>query len=199
MAAAIDIANAALRTLGADRISAFTDANKRAIACSGAYDLARREELRGSNWNFAIKRTTLPALAATPAYGYSFAYQLPADFLRLVDIAGWFVGFSNTDYRSSTDADYSIENGQVLTNIGAPLPIRYVYDIANAQQFDATFIACLTARLASHIAIDLTQSVQKKQAADEDWKLAYMRAIAANAIEKPPEPLPDDSWIIGRL
>ena len=59
MAAAIDIANGALNAIGADSIVALTDANKRALACLGQYDLSRREELRGANWSFAIKRAML--------------------------------------------------------------------------------------------------------------------------------------------
>ena len=199
MAASIDIANAALNTIGADPIVAFTDANKRAIACQGQYNLSRKEELRGANWSFAIKRTTLPALAAAPAFGYTFAYQLPVDFVRLVQVGQWFVGFSNTDYRTGPESEYALEDGKILTNAGAPLPIRYVYDLTNAQQFDAMFVSCLTARLASDIALQLTQSTDKKREADKEWQLAMARALAANAIEKPPEMIPDEAWIMGRL
>jgi hypothetical protein len=49
------------------------------------------------------------------------------------------------------------------------------------------------------MAEDLTQSSSKRELAWGEYKQALGAALLANAVELPPEPLPDDSWIMSRL
>jgi hypothetical protein len=46
----------------------------------------RKAELRKRHWSFAIKRAALPALADAPTWGFGYAYQLPTDYLRLMQV-----------------------------------------------------------------------------------------------------------------
>lgn len=54
-----DIANRALQSLGAQRITTFDDDHKNASAVKLAYDKVRQSELRRSIWRFAIRTATL--------------------------------------------------------------------------------------------------------------------------------------------
>jgi hypothetical protein len=56
---ALAICNSALSKIGAAKIDALTDVNKRATLCNQQYSILRDELLRSHPWNFAIKRKYL--------------------------------------------------------------------------------------------------------------------------------------------
>jgi hypothetical protein len=72
--------------LGQDPISALSDNRKAAIHCNISYDPVRRAVLRAHPWDFATTRRQISASATPPPFGYANAYQLPADFIRIVAV-----------------------------------------------------------------------------------------------------------------
>ena len=199
MASQVDICNRALTKLGADRITSLDDNSKSARSMKSLWDTVRRAEIRKRPWGFALKRDSLPSLAAAPAWGFALAYQLPPDFLRLVQVSDVFIVPSLTDYREGDDSAYAIEGGQLLTDFPAPLKIRYARDITDPGAFDALFVEVFASKLAYESCYEITQSRQGCEAAMQDYKIAVTEAIRCNAIERPPQGLPDDSWVLGRL
>lgn len=199
MASATEIANAALIKIGADRITALTDNNDRARVINARYAQVRDAELRRRRWRFATERTTLPALSAAPSFGYANQYQLPADYLRLITIGEYDLGVNLSDYRSASSALFSVEGGKLLTNLGAPLAIRYIKRVTDEALFDSAFAEAFASRLAYEICERLTQSDSKKQMAWGDYQESIREAIRANAIETAPEPVSDDTWVMARL
>lgn len=199
MASQAEICNRALTKLGASRITAITDNNKSARTMAALWDTVRRAELRKRNWNFAIKRDSLPALSAAPAWGFGVAYQLPSDFLRLVQLSDIYIVPGLTDYREGDDSAYAIEGQTLLTDFSAPVKIRYIRDITDTGAFDSLFVEVMASKLAYEGCYEITQSNQGRDAAAQDYKSAVVEAARANAIEKPPQGFPDDSWVFGRL
>lgn len=199
MASQVEICNRALTKLGAARITSIIDASKSARCMAALWDTVRRAELRKRNWNFALARTSLPSLSTAPAYGFANAFQLPADFLRLVQVSDIYVIPGMTDYREGDDSPYAIEGQQLLTDFSAPLKLRYVKDVTDPGTFDALFVEAMAAKLAYEGCYEITQSNQGREAAAQDYKFTIAEAARANAIEKPPQGLPDDSWVMGRL
>lgn len=199
MASQVEICNRAATKLGAGRIVSMSDGNKVARAFSAIWETVRRAELRRRSWAFALARASLPALADVPAWGYALAYQLPSDYLRLVQANDYFITPSLTDYRDSDDAPYAIEGSKILTDFAAPLKIRYVRDITDPGAFDACFVEVLASKLAYEACYDITQSNQGREAMAQDYKAAVSDAVRAGAVERPPQGLPDDSWLLGRL
>ena len=65
--------------------------------------------------------------------------------------------------------------------------------------WDALFVEAFAARLAFECAEDITQSTSKKDIAWQDYKQALREAKLVDAIENPPEPLPDDAWLLSRM
>jgi hypothetical protein len=198
MASAVEIANRALVKLGEERITAFTDPSKAARLVNSMFDIVRDAELRAHPWSFAMTRAQLPALVAAPAWGYARQYELPADFLRLVYIQDTWVADLN-DYRGDDNPMFMVEGRRILTDLSAPLRIRYVSRIEDTALFDALFVEVLACRLASEMAEPLTQSNSKVQIAADKYEEAVARARRANAIEKPPVLPPDDTWVASRL
>lgn len=199
MASVIQIANRALTKLGAARIISLDDDNKQARAVKSCFEDLRDDELRSNRWSFAMKRTSLAADAEAPAYGYTSAYTLPADFLRLDLVNDEFPMVVMDNYISSETNEYTIEGNKILANIAAPLKIRYVARIDDPQQMDILFREALSCRIAAEICEDLTQSNQKRELAWNEYKQAIKKAVRTNAIERPPLMPPDDQWVISRL
>lgn len=199
MASVIQVANRALTKLGAARIISLNDNNKQARAISSCFEDLRDAELRAHRWQFAIKRDSLPALVAAPAYGFQYQYQLPADFIRLDQINDQYPDTIMDNYIGTETAEWAIEGNKILTSLGAPLKIRYGYRVEDPNQWDPLFREALACRIAAELCEDLTQSDTKKQNAWAEWKRAINTAISVNAIERIPQMPPDDQFIISRL
>lgn len=199
MASVIQVANRALTKLGSARITSLDDDVKSARALKSCFEDLRDDELRAHRWQFSLKRTSLAALVAAPAYGYQHQYQLPADFLKLDMVDDRFPQVPLDDYINQELLDWVLEGNVILTDIGAPLKLRYVAQVTDPNGWDVNFREALACRLAAELAEDLTQSNQKRQLAWEEYRMAITRAVRSNAIERMPVPLGDSPWVLGRL
>lgn len=187
MASEVGICNRALQKLGASRITALTDDTANARACNVAYEPVRDAELRRHPWSFALARTTLAALAAAPDFGFSYQFQLPADFLRL-----------HPDYEYRAETDWQIEGRRLLTNDGDTIYLRYVRRVTDPNQFDALFIEALAAKLAFEICEELTGSQGRADRLVNEYQRTIRDARKVNAIEKVSAEIPEDTWLTVR-
>lgn len=199
MTSEVAIANRALTKLGAARILALTDDVKNAREINSMFESVRDDELRRHNWNFAITRTSLAALVATPSWGYERQFQLPSDCLRVVQVDEFYYVSNLSDYRTTADAPFQIEGRKILTSLDAPLKIRYVFRETDPQQWDSSFIEAFACRLALEACDAITQSNTKKDIIGREYDMAIKMAKRVDAIENPPDAMPDDSWIMSRL
>lgn len=198
-ASVIQVANRALTKLGAARIISLDDDNKQARAIKSCFDDLLYDELRAHRWSFAIKRTALSADDAAPAFGYDHQYTLPADFLRLDMIDDRYPDITMDNYIGSEVVDYVLEGGKILTNLNAPLKVRYGAKIDDPALWDINFREALACRIAAEICEDLTQSNPKRELAWNEYKMAISKAMRSNAIERLPNMPQDNQWIIGRI
>ena len=205
MASQADIANLALLKLGSGtKITSLTDNLPVAATLNRCYDITRQAELRANYWSFALRRTTLPALAAVPPWGFRQQFALPADYLRLQQVNDFYIIPALLDYTDSDASAYAIETNSdgvlcILTDYPAPLKMRYVRDVQDEGLFDALFVVSFATRLAFECCEQITNSNSKKQQLAADYKESIKAAVRANAIEKPPQSIGDDSWIVTRL
>lgn len=199
MASQVDICNLALLQCGANPITSISDPNKPGRTMATLWDTVRQAELRKRNWNFALSRASLPALSTVPISQFDQQFQLPADFLRLVSVGDFYADPALALYRNSDDSPYAIEGDILLTIFPAPLNIRYVADITNPGIFDPLFVMVLASALALQAVEPITQSSTKKADIAQMYKDAVKEAMKANAIERPPQGIPDSSWILSRL
>jgi hypothetical protein len=199
MASKTDIANRALTKLGDDRIIDLLDDTERARTINSIYNSCRDAELRAHVWNFAVRRVALPRLITVPAFGFSFEYQIPAESLRLIQVGECWHWWSLQDYISGSTAQFQVEGRKILTDFDAPLKIRYIERIDDTGLYDALFVEAFACRLALEACERITQSNTKLQAIQEQYKENLRMALRVDAIENPPEQLPDESWMISRL
>jgi hypothetical protein len=98
----------------------------------------------------------------------------------------------------SSVALWSVEAGAILTNIEAPLKVRYVKRVTNPGLFDSMFCEALACKLALEACETLTQSETKYNRVAEQYKMAMLDATRQDAIENPPDELPQGSWLDAR-
>ena len=144
MASVVDICNGALNQLGASTILSLTEDSKNARLCNARYTQVRDSLFRSHFWNCLIKRVELARDTATPSWGFSYQFTLPADCLRVITIL-------NYDY------DYKIEGRKILAN-HATVKIQYVARIEDPNQYDELLRETISAALAADIAYAITSS-----------------------------------------
>lgn len=192
MSSNVSIANRALAKLGDDRLLLLTDDTKAGRTLNGMFNEVRDAELREANWKFAIRRAQLPALTTAPSWGYAYQYPLPADYLAMVQINDFYVR------GNKQKPPYSIEAGMILTDMAAPLKVRYISRVENAGLYDPLFVEAFACKLAMEACETLTQSETKYARCEKAYKEALIKALMRDAIEKAPDELPWGSWLDSR-
>ena len=144
MASTVDICNGALNQLGATTILSLTEDSKNARLCNSRYTQVRDGLFRTHPWNCLQKRVELATDTTAPAWGFSYAYTLPADCLRLLRIL---------DY----DSNYKVEGRKILSNTST-MKILYVARITDPNEYDELLRETLSASLAADIAFAVTSN-----------------------------------------
>lgn len=199
MASKTDVFNRALTKLGDARVIDPTDDSEAAIVINNMFDIVRDAELRKRNWNFSIKRDEIAALVSTPAFGFAYEYQKPGDCLRFIMIGDIYVGYSLANYRTMPEEVYQVEGNKILTDLGAPLKIKYVRSVTNVGDWDPLFVEYFACVLAFEACMRLNGSKGDKDQLRQDRRDALLDAIRADAIENPSELIADDAWMMSRL
>jgi hypothetical protein len=143
--------------------------------------------LREHPWSFAVKRGELAADATSPTHTKAYQYELPSDFLCLIE----------PDY-ATNDSDWQIEGKKIVTDDVAPLYIRYIYDVTDANEMDSLFREALATRLAMELCEEITQSNTKLGALSALYDDIVKQAKKSNAIERTPQQPPEDPWVTVR-
>lgn len=182
----VDLVNQALLEIGESPISSLTDQNKAARQASRLYPQVRDQVLRMGAWNCATKRVALSTSADTPAFDFSYAHELPPDFLRLLET-------------SDPDLDYKIEGRQLLSD-SSSISIRYVYRLTDVTLMDDLLVAAIASMLAAELAMTLKGSPAW---ARDLYGLAAAKIDEARFIDgveqSPLETITPQAWVRARL
>ena len=146
MASTVDICNGALNQLGATTILSLTEDSKNARLCNSRFTQVRDAVFRSHPWNCLQKRVELAADTDAPAWGFSYAYTLPADCLRLLRIL---------DY----DSNYKVEGRKILSNTSS-MKILYIGRVTDPNEYDESLRETLSAALGADIAFAVTSNNQ---------------------------------------
>jgi hypothetical protein len=183
----VTIANLAASALGEDdQLSSPDDNNHLSRSVRAVWDVERRAALRDHSWNFAMARQALPASADTDPHPYGFAYRLPAECLRLIEVTGFRRG------------DYQLEGKFILSDAAAPLRIRYIVDVAEPAEWDDLFVKAFAMRVAWQIADRITGDTNRAQLAERKYRAALSEAKRVDARENPQVPHAPTAWEMAR-
>ena len=146
MASVVEICNGSLNQLGATTILSLTEDSKNARLCNSRFTQVRDAVFRSHPWNCLQKRVELAADTTATAWGFSYAYTLPADCLRLLRIL---------DY----DSNYKVEGRKILSNTSS-MKILYIGRITDPNEYDESLRETLSAALGADIAFAVTSNNQ---------------------------------------
>lgn len=190
MPSQVEICNNALVKVGAERIVSLADEVKQAQNLNAIWDMKRDAELQAYPWKFASKRASLPALVDAPDHGFARQFQLPADFLRMIEVGEYWALYAP----SESGELFSIEGSAILTDEASPLRIRYTRRVVNTGEFTPLFAEVLACRLAVEVCEALSESTSQKRDLKEDYLRAINTARRSDAFERPPQRPADDTW-----
>jgi hypothetical protein len=181
----VSIVNRALDILGSLNITSLTDNTTSARAMSRAYEPVLGALLQKHNWSFAIKRDELAVLVETPDYEFSNQFELPIDYVRIIEVYPKYLR-------------YKVEGNKVLTNASS-LRIKYVYNIEDPTLFSFEFSELLSLFLAQACAYKITQSRTKESDLNTQCKTALALAMSNDSkAAGTAEPFANDVWMVNR-
>jgi len=148
----VSICSKALLKVGAQTITSFEDGGGEAEDAANLYPLVRDSLLSAYPWSFAILQKRLARLDTTPLADYQYAYQLPADCLRIIS-----AGTGNR----GRGAEYRIYENKIYTN-AEELIVTYISRI-DENIFPSFFQEALVAALAYEFCLPLTESTSRAE------------------------------------
>ncbi|MNJ22223.1 hypothetical protein D3C77_165910 [compost metagenome] len=189
MATGVSICSNALLMLGAQTINDFQDQLNldRAKLCANLYPDQRNSILRAHPWNCCIKRIVLAPLAQAPAFGYSTAFELPADCLRVLEVG-----------TGGMQIDYLVEGRTIQTEAMA-LELRYVFRNEVEATWDSHLVDVMTAAMAAALAYPITQSTSERDSREAKLMQLLRQAKAADGQEDPPQTLGNEHLLASRF
>lgn len=199
MASETDILNNALILIGEQTVLTADDTTKAGRKYIQVYTIARDALLRAYNWNFAIVRTSLAALSDAPDWGYNNQYQLPSDFLKLLQVNNYFINLNAGYYNQQDESPYKIEGKKILTDLPAPLKIRYIKRVEDTAEFDANFVEMLTIKIAIKLVEDIKNDSAMLDRLGQMLRDVKSEALKSDGIEKAPIAPYSGDWILSRI
>ncbi|BAI73180.1 hypothetical protein AZL_025420 [Azospirillum sp. B510] len=187
MPALIDLFNRALGWCRAQAMVTLEEDTVSGRACRRFYATSRDATLRAYPWNSAASRAVLAALVDAPEFEFDHQYRLPDDCLAVRQL--W----------DDPQADYVVEGRSLLTNLSAPLRLKYTARI-EPDGMDPLLFNAVAARLAYDIAPGLTESSTVTDKSLERFAAAVREARAVDAAEGVPAEVPGAyGWMDARL
>ncbi len=189
MVTGVSICSNALMMLGAQPINDFADqANlDRARLCANLYPYQRDSVLRAHPWNCCITRVQLAPIADTPAFEWAYAFELPADCLRVLE-----VGYGGCQI------DYLVEGRCILANDPA-VDLRYVFRNEVESNWDSHLVDLMTIAMTAVLAYPVTQSTSERDSRRAELVQATRQAKAVDGQEDPPQTLGNEHLLAARF
>lgn len=179
----IALCSRALLKLGADTISAFDDGTAEAEIAANLYPSVRDALLSAHPWRFATGQAALTRLVAVPLADYSYAYQLPSDFLRVLS-AGEGVG---------RGLDYRLHEGKLHTD-AEDVTLTYLFR-PDESAWPPFFDMVVIGHLAAEFCIPVTESTSRAETLFKLAEVALARAKTVDSQQAPQQSIADFSLI----
>lgn len=187
MTSKVKIFNLALTAIGSARLNDPDEATDKATVLRDAYDDVLDAVLEAHPWNFALRRASLAADTAAPAFGYAKQYTYPAEpfCLRV-----WRM--------EDRTIEWEAEGRKILTDAGAPLQFRYIARITDTSLFPGNFVMALAQRLAAETAYRISGELSKEKTAWEAYYRKLATAKGPDAQEGKPAPNDESDFLDAR-
>ena len=165
------IANLALGNLGEANIQSLSDDNARARACAARIEDVIVTVLRMHVWNCALERKLLTNIGE-PIFGWNYIYQLPSDYIRVVEV--------------DPVSKFIVEKKNILSN-EKTLYLLYVATPTDTNNLDPLLVEAISIKLAWEISETLTSKEGLKREMMQKYIISLQEARSANSNDKTPE------------
>ncbi len=183
----LELANRALIKLGAAPIQNFDDPVTEANVAKLLYPTLRDSLLSSHPWSFATAQQPLVRLIGRPVADFSYAYQLPNDFLRVLSAGSQQKGQGLTyrilERRLHCDSDHVI--------------LSYIFR-AKEVNFPPFFDQLMIAKLAAEFCLPIVESVSRAEVLNRFAEEEFRRARQIDAMQDTPTTFQDFSLIQAR-
>lgn len=174
----------ALIRIGAAPITSFDDTTAESEIAGALFPQVRDALLSSYPWSFASAQIELSQLAQAPLADYSYAYQLPNDFLRALSAGSGSRG-RGLNYRISGDALHTNASAVILTYVFRP----------EEESFPPYFDQALITRLAAEFCIPVTESTSRAESLYRLAEREFERARQIDAQQDTPGRIEDFTLI----
>lgn len=151
---AVDICNLSLSLLSNGTITDIVNpSSENEKLCAKWYNVSLQQTLSLHPWNFAKAKFLAPR-QVDPLFGFSHAFALPSDYLRLI-----FIGNTKQDFVSIYN-DYEVVGNTIELNYDqdGSLPMQYTRNETRVGMFSPWFIDVLQYRLALNMSPELNRT-----------------------------------------
>lgn len=176
----IEMVNGALVELGAETVTSLS-ANKVEVDVANAvYEQVYRDLLGKAPWRFATQKADLSHLVAAPPNEWTDQFDLPAQCVRIVGV-----------YPRGTP--YEMFGDKVYANT-ATLAVDFVQQVSESL-LPPPFVRLMVLELAVRMCMPITNDVELKKSLQQDARMQFGAALAADAQQRPNIPLQSSPFV----
>ncbi|MCA3188324.1 MULTISPECIES: hypothetical protein [unclassified Cupriavidus] len=187
MATEVSVCSNALQILGAKPINSFEEKTEQARLCANLWPDARDELLRAHPWKAAKKRVILAPLTTAPAFDYGYAFELPGDWLKTLQVG-----------KRGQAIDYETEGRTILASVTA-LPLVYIYRNDVVQSWHPHLVSLAELLMCARMAYAVTKSTSVRESHRDEFARALKVAKAIDGQDDPPEEFEEGSLLESRF
>lgn len=136
----LSLCNEALSLCNKDQMQSLGEGSQQSLSCSTLLPGIISRVLYERDWKCAKKRVRIAPDASAPAFGYSFQFTLPSDFIRPCEV--------NAE-------SWVLEGGKILSD-EKPIDLIYIAFPDGPSNLNSELRAAIVYYLASEIALTLT-------------------------------------------
>lgn len=195
MASDVDIVNRALVLLGSSsRITTIGENSTNGLLAELMYEPTRLSVLAAHPWNFAKRRAVLTRLVATPAFKWSYFYEAPVGYVRVIGIYDE-AGCSSqlADYAEEAYEESGTQTKRVFATSAEAVYLEYVADTQAARdvnQMPVFFRDAFATKLAADMAVEKTEHLNKAELLNAKFERIIAQARSQDTMNDPPEMIP---------
>tara|TARA_Y100001936_G_C15871657_1_gene558006 strand:+ start:63 stop:635 length:573 start_codon:yes stop_codon:yes gene_type:complete len=171
----LEVTNAALLRLGANRISAFNEKTTESVVTNEIILPLQRALLSSHPWGFATTQSELSESSSPPIADFDKAFDLPSDFLRVIS--------AGTGNRGA-GLDYRIHHKKLHTNADN-VKLTYIFE-PNPDDWPHYFRQLISAQMAAEICIAITESTSRSELMFDLADKEFQRAKLIDAQQESP-------------
>lgn len=179
MASVVNICSTALSLLGAQPISSTTE-SQQAILAASQYERARDEVLVDLAPACARFRAVLAQLAATPAWDYSYQFQLPTSPFCLSVLE------TDLDEGEPWRVESLADGSRVLLSHSSTVSIVYIGRVEDPNLYDALTQSAIEYRLAGRLAVPVTGQKTARESMLQEYAMLVKAGRPADARQHQP-------------